>query len=453
MVSQASQKVPVIIPRIYIFLLVYGWILSISALLIGSISPLAASISMTIFLLWFIMLLTYHRLSRSAVFFVCVAWSLICVLTFITIYADIRISRSGDLLLYGALGDESRYLDALKSNSDISVIYNSVDVSGFYNTYLNIQRFFTLAGSFINGYYLFNIVVLTLGNVFLSLTALKLSSGRAAFSVFLLLTAMPEGYFWSLTLYKEILIYFFVALSIFFYVWGRSLYSFILLLFASLFRSVMVLNFIAEFVYRNFNKTVLLKIFTLVFIILSVGLFWLLFSDILDIFFLDTRVLISLGKINIFGFSDNSIILWLLGFCFVLLVPIIIMFQPTPFFIVSDHLDVYQLPWSDLVPSGLLTLPILSVYVIHSYTRIFNSLRNDIFLRFTFIYYFILSASFMFFTLRHRFSMAYLLLVGACIFLEDIRVNKVRLSFNQTLFYFVCGGFISYLVAFTKGFI
>ena len=445
------KKNPFLIPRIYISLVVYGVFLSVCAFFIGSVPPFMVLMSMIVLVFWVAMMTSYHHLSNGTVFFICVAWLLICAVSFTAIFVDIRMERAGDLLLYGALGDESNYLGALRSNREISVIYNSTDVSGFYNTYLNFQRVFTVAGSYINGYYLFNIIALTLGNVFLSLAALKLCNRRASFSVFILLTAIPEGYFWSLTLYKEILVYLLVSLAIFFYIWGRPLYFFVILSLASFFRSVMILNFIAEFAYRNLNKRIYIKLIAIIFFIFSAGIFWYLFSDILDVFFVDTRVIYVLGKLNIFGYGDNSIILWLMGVGFVLLVPIIVMFQPTPFFSVSDQSDVYQLPWSDLVLSGLISLPILSLYVIHAYTQIISSIKNDVLFRFTFVYYFILSASFMFFTLRHRFSMAYVLLVAACIFLEEIRTRKVKLSFIQVIFYFSAGGFISYLVGYTKG--
>ena len=391
------------------------------------------------------------KCNQSTKIFICSIWFLFFASAYCYFFSELRLVRSGSLFLFPD-GDEVRYFNAVK-NGTTDITYGSFDVSVFYQAFIWLIKIMTLDGDVVQMFYFFNIFCLLFGNIFLSLAIQKISSLDVGFSSFLLLAVVPEGYFWALTLYKELLIYLMITLCFYLYASGKLSRYLHALTLIGFFRPIFV-GLAGLELFNNTQKINLLG-----------KVFWLILISVIFLFIFDSTVIyLSLffnserwdSILNAYGMSwmlDSRLLYFLIP----LLMPFIIFclfiflaFQPSLFFINTASENYYLTPWSDLIFSANLTLPFISLYLFKSSMSFFKSFSKDIFYRISFLYCMFISISFLFMTLRHRFIVTYIIIAGSLVMWGKIKNHSLKLSNSNYFMCFLFGVLCSLLVGLIK---
>lgn len=199
--------------------------------------------------------------------------------------------------------------------------------------------------------------------------------------------------------------------------------------FSSLFRPGMV--FVAFGEYLAQQKTSLIRRLLTGLIISIVFIFSLYYlTSYFELLLRPGRLEVIFNSLNFLGLESNSPFLIFYGIAFIMF-PILLMYQPTPFFLLSNTKDPFLIGWSDLSFSALLIFPVISLYVFYCVINFVKRFKGDIFFRLSYIYFFLLSVSFIFLTLRHRFTVYAFLISGAVIWLNQ----QLRRQKNMSLIF------------------
>lgn len=443
-----------LISKISLYFCTASILVGIISAIIGATPILLALISSLILPLWLFSQSAVAKFNIKSQIILCLLWFFGFSVFYVFLFYDIRIERAGRIILY-AVGDEQNYIDSFGAAS-FDITYGGKDLTVFYQTFYTFLKFITIDGQYISNYYFFNVILLLFGNIFLSSALQSVSKTQIGIPSFLFLSCMPEGYFWALSLYKDVLIYFLISFAIMCFCSDRVRRGIFVIVAAGIFRSLLVVLGMVETLYNRKNLMVLERalIFALVGFFVYLNLDHVL--DYIYIFFNEeklNRILFDIYGLN--SIPDISVffvpILLIFGLLFCIAGSIFIIFQPTPFFLNPDLGDQYLHSWSDLTIAGIVSFPLISIYVVYCNKNFFSSIRNDLFFRFSFVYNSILILSFLFLTLRHRFVVSYVFICGALHLWWRIKNSQVKISMPSLVGSFLISLMCAFAVAKVKG--
>lgn len=447
---QKNDFFRVSVPSAYLF--ISTLCLGLLSYINGSSSISNCLYSISVIFSWLIIQKILRESSFGLKVFIVITWSLFFIIFYITDFTNLRITRFDSLFLYSN-GDEMRYLESLQMQA-LEVSYGKFDVSFFYQIYFSLLNFITNKGNLLANFYAFNIALLIVANYLIAKSAERLTTEKICLPIFLLLNTIPEGYFWALTLYKEVLCYFLISLV--FYLFSKKRYMAFLSALGSLilFRTSFILNAFTEFLFLRKKGNIIGKTAIFVTSFFVILLFFSNFYEYTNLFMNANRLDWLIKRYNLDFLNNYPLLFYIcMPLLFVLSIfagLIFVLHQPTPFFLLSDPYNEYLYPWYDLIVSSIIIFPFISLYCFKCFRSLITSLRHDIYFRFCVTYFFGILLSALFLTLRHRFVCMPVIMVGALIFWFELKRGKFKYSMLNYIYSFLFTLISLYLVAFIK---